>query len=102
VVQHLYFISSLSSLSLTIKRWENHRQRSDQPMKDDLKDSLSAIRDKKLKTINPATEEVLNEYELISKGQLNDTINKSKYTRADFLYSLDLLRNYERKSLYDT
>ena len=54
-------------------------------MKDDVaKDSLSApattatnSNHKKLKTINPATEEVLNEYELISKEQLNDTVKKS-------------------------
>jgi acyl-CoA reductase-like NAD-dependent aldehyde dehydrogenase len=52
---------------------------------------------KKLKTINPATEEVLNEYTIISKEQLNDTVKKSKNVflewkrdidkRADFLSS---------------
>src|SRR3954467_12520612 len=70
-------------------------------MKDDVKDSLSApttaITDKKLKTINPATEEVLNEYTIISKEQLNDTVKKSKNAflewkkdidkRVDFLYA---------------
>jgi hypothetical protein len=71
-------------------------------MKDDVKDSAPTTtkatnnNDKKLKTINPATEEVLNEYELISKGQLNYTVKKSKNAflewkedidkRADFLY----------------
>jgi hypothetical protein len=45
-------------------------------MKDDIvKDSLSttattATNNKKLKTINPSTEEVLNEYTIISKEQL--------------------------------
>src|SRR5436190_2159649 len=34
----------------------------------------SSTSNKKLKTINPATEEVLNEYELFSKEQLNDTV----------------------------
>ena len=53
--------------------------------------------DKKLKTINPTTEEVLNEYTIVSKEQLKDTINKSKNAfvewkkdidkRADFLYA---------------
>ncbi|MFL6456723.1 MAG: aldehyde dehydrogenase family protein, partial [Nitrososphaeraceae archaeon] len=72
-------------------------------MKDDMvKDSLSttattASTHKKLKTINPATEEVLNEYTIISKEQLNDTVKKSKNAflewkedidkRADFLYA---------------
>ena len=54
---------------------------------------------KKLKTINPATEEVLNQYELISKETLNDIVKKSKHAfleewkekdidkRADFLYA---------------
>ncbi|HZC20967.1 MAG TPA: NAD-dependent succinate-semialdehyde dehydrogenase [Nitrososphaeraceae archaeon] len=53
--------------------------------------------DKKLKTINPATEEVLEEYELIGKEQLNDIVKKSRDAflewkedidkRADFLYA---------------
>ena len=52
---------------------------------------------KKLKTINPSTEEILNEYELISKEQLNDIVDNSKKAflgwkedidkRADFLYA---------------
>jgi acyl-CoA reductase-like NAD-dependent aldehyde dehydrogenase len=62
---------------------------------------------KKLKTINPSTEEILNEYELISKEQLNDTVQKSKKTflewkedidkRADFLYAFakELRKNKE-------
>ncbi|HZE78894.1 MAG TPA: hypothetical protein VE089_10145 [Nitrososphaeraceae archaeon] len=32
---------------------------------------------KRLKRLNPATEEVLNEYDQISKEQLNDTVKKS-------------------------
>src|ERR671939_1900868 len=57
----------------------------------------SSTSNKKLSTINPATEEVLNEYELITKEQLNDTVKKSKNAflewkqdidkRADFLYA---------------
>src|SRR5918911_137029 len=60
-------------------------------------DRTSGISNKKLKTINPATEEVLNEYELFSKEQLNDIVKKSKKAflewkedidkRADFLYA---------------
>jgi acyl-CoA reductase-like NAD-dependent aldehyde dehydrogenase len=44
----------------------------------DVKDSSSTTIDKKLKTINPATEEVLNEYTIISKEQLNDTVKQSR------------------------
>jgi succinate-semialdehyde dehydrogenase/glutarate-semialdehyde dehydrogenase/succinyl-CoA reductase len=69
--------------------------------------SATATRDKKLKTINPATEEVLNEYVLISKEQLNGTVKKSKNAfsewkkdidkRADFLYAFakELRKNKE-------
>ena len=63
----------------------------------DVKDSSSTTIDKKLKTINPATEEVLNEYTIISKEQLNDTVKQSRNAflewkkdidkRADFLYA---------------
>src|ERR687885_415075 len=69
-------------------------------MKNGVKDSASATtatNNRKLKTTNPATEEVLNEYELISKEQLNDTVKQSKNAflewkqdidkRADFLYA---------------
>ncbi|MBV9668704.1 MAG: aldehyde dehydrogenase family protein, partial [Nitrososphaeraceae archaeon] len=69
--------------------------------KDIIKDSslslASGTMDKKLKTINPATEEVLEEYELIGKEQLNDIVKKSRNAflewkedidkRADFLYA---------------
>jgi succinate-semialdehyde dehydrogenase/glutarate-semialdehyde dehydrogenase/succinyl-CoA reductase len=77
-------------------------------MKDDVKDSTTtATTDKKLKTINPTTEEVLNEYTIISKEQLNDTVKKSKNAflewkkdidkRADFLYAFakELRKNKE-------
>jgi acyl-CoA reductase-like NAD-dependent aldehyde dehydrogenase len=86
----------------------NHQESSDKSMKDDVKDSLSTpTTDKKLKTINPATEEVLNEYTIISKEQLNDTVKKSKNAflewkkdidkRADFLYAFakELRKNKE-------
>jgi len=52
---------------------------------------------KKLKTINPATEEFLQEYTIISKEQLKEAVKKSKNAflewkenidkRADFLYA---------------
>jgi acyl-CoA reductase-like NAD-dependent aldehyde dehydrogenase len=67
-------------------------------IKDSLSESTStATTDKILKTINPATEEVLNEYALISKEQLNDKVKRSKDAflewkrdidkRVDFLYA---------------
>jgi acyl-CoA reductase-like NAD-dependent aldehyde dehydrogenase len=31
-----------------------------------------------LKTINPATEEVINRYEIITKEQINDKVNKAR------------------------
>jgi acyl-CoA reductase-like NAD-dependent aldehyde dehydrogenase len=84
------------------------QESSDKSMKD-VKDSLSTpTTDKKLKTINPATEEVLNEYTIISKEQLNDTVKKSKNAflewkkdidkRADFLYAFakELRKNKEK------
>jgi acyl-CoA reductase-like NAD-dependent aldehyde dehydrogenase len=59
--------------------------------------TIATNNDKKLKTINPATEEVLEEYTIISKEQLNDIVKKSKNAflewkkdidkRADFLYA---------------
>ena len=51
----------------------------------------------KLRTINPATEQVLNEYEIITRDQLNNSVNKARQAflewknninrRADFLYA---------------
>jgi acyl-CoA reductase-like NAD-dependent aldehyde dehydrogenase len=31
-----------------------------------------------IKTVNPATEEILNEYEIISKEQVNETVKQAK------------------------
>ena len=31
-----------------------------------------------IKTVNPATEEILNEYEMISKEQVNETVRQEK------------------------
>jgi acyl-CoA reductase-like NAD-dependent aldehyde dehydrogenase len=62
----------------------------------------------KLKTINPATEEILNEYEIISKEQVDDTVKKAKNAffewkkdidkRAEFLYAFakELRKNKEK------
>jgi acyl-CoA reductase-like NAD-dependent aldehyde dehydrogenase len=81
----------------------------------DAKDSLASssptstatTTDKKLRTINPTTEEVLNEYEIISKEQVNDTVKQSRNAflewkkdidkRADFLYAFakELRKNKE-------
>jgi acyl-CoA reductase-like NAD-dependent aldehyde dehydrogenase len=39
-----------------------------------------AVEDKRvaeLKTINPATEEVINRYEIITKDQINDKVKKA-------------------------
>ena len=51
----------------------------------------------KLKTINPATEQVLNEYEIFTKEQLDKLVKQARQTflewknnidrRAEFLYS---------------
>ena len=61
----------------------------------------------KLKTINPATEQVLNEYEIITKDQFNNSVNKARQAflewknnidrRADFLYAFakELRKNKE-------
>ena len=74
----------------------------------DVKNSLSSSpTDKKLRTINPATEEVLNEYTVIGKEQLSETVKKSKDAflewkkdidkRTDFLYAFakELRKNKE-------
>src|ERR687886_2602346 len=72
----------------------------------------SSTSNKKLSTINPATEEVLDEYELISKGQLNDIVKKSKNAflewkmdidkRADFLYAFAKEFRKNKESLAKT
>ena len=38
----------------------------------------------KIKTINPATEEVLNEYKILSKEQINDEVKKAKNVFQDW------------------
>ena len=43
----------------------------------------------KLKTINPATEQVLNEYEIITKDQLNNSINKARQAFLEWKNSVD-------------
>src|ERR671930_96340 len=89
----------------------NHQEGSDKSMKDDVRDSPSATTTasthKKIKTINPSTEEVLNEYTIINKEKLNDAVKKSKNAflewkedidkRADFLYGFakELRKNKE-------
>ena len=61
----------------------------------------------KLTTVNPSTEEVLKEYEIISKEQVNGTVKQAKNAflewknnidkRTDFLYSVakELRKNKE-------
>jgi acyl-CoA reductase-like NAD-dependent aldehyde dehydrogenase len=65
----------------------------------------------KLKTINPATEQVLNEYEIITKDQLNNSVNKARQAflewnnidrRADFLYAFAKELRKNKKSLART
>ena len=38
----------------------------------------------KVKTINPATEEVLNEYKIMTKEQINDKVKKARNTFQDW------------------
>jgi acyl-CoA reductase-like NAD-dependent aldehyde dehydrogenase len=38
----------------------------------------------KVKTINPATEEFLNEYKIMTKGQINDKVKKARITFQDW------------------
>ena len=76
-------------------------------MKDKDSASTSTTTDKKLRTINPSTEEVLNDYEIISKEQVNDIVKQSRNVflewkkdidkRADFLYAFakELRKNKE-------
>ena len=69
--------------------------------------SSSRSTNSKLKTINPATEQVLNEYDIISKEQLNKSVKQARQAflewknnidrRADFLYAFakELRKNKE-------
>src|ERR671926_737976 len=54
----------------------------------------SSTSNKKLSTINPATEEVLDEYELISKGQLSETVKKSKDAFLEWKKDIDKRAEY--------
>jgi acyl-CoA reductase-like NAD-dependent aldehyde dehydrogenase len=38
----------------------------------------------KVKTINPATEEVLNEYDIMTKEQINDKVKKAQNAFQDW------------------
>jgi hypothetical protein len=42
-----------------------------------LKEKGAAATAAELKTINPATEEVINRYEIITKDQINDKVKKA-------------------------
>jgi acyl-CoA reductase-like NAD-dependent aldehyde dehydrogenase len=42
------------------------------------------LNERKVKTINPATEEVLNEYEIMTKEQINDKIKKAQIAFQDW------------------
>jgi len=57
---------------------------------------MSATTNKKslLKTINPSTEEVLNEYTIINKEQLNDTVSKSKNAFLEWKEDIDKRTNF--------
>jgi hypothetical protein len=57
----------------------------------DAKDSLSAssATAKKLMTVNPATEEILNEYTIISADQLNEKVKISKNVFFEWKNDID-------------
>jgi succinate-semialdehyde dehydrogenase/glutarate-semialdehyde dehydrogenase/succinyl-CoA reductase len=52
----------------------------------------------KVKTINPATEEVLNEYKIMTKEQINDKVKKARITfqdwKKDASKRIDLLHDF--------
>ena len=52
----------------------------------------------KVKTINPATEEVLNEYDIMTKEQINDKVKKARITfqdwKKDASKRIDLLHDF--------
>jgi succinate-semialdehyde dehydrogenase/glutarate-semialdehyde dehydrogenase/succinyl-CoA reductase len=56
------------------------------------------LNEAKIKTINPATEEVLNEYKILSKEQINDEVKKAKNVfqvwRKDASKRADLLHDF--------
>jgi acyl-CoA reductase-like NAD-dependent aldehyde dehydrogenase len=49
---------------------------------------------KRLRTINPATEEVLKEYEIISKEQLDDAIKQSRDAFSEWKINIDKRTDY--------
>jgi len=67
-----------------------------------------------LKTINPATEEIINRYQIITKEQINDRIEKARKTfqdwkgdidkRTDYLYAFakELRKNKEQLAITAT
>jgi acyl-CoA reductase-like NAD-dependent aldehyde dehydrogenase len=56
------------------------------------------LNERKVKTINPATEEVLNEYEIMTKEQINDKVNKARIIfqdwKKDASKRIDLLHDF--------
>ena len=44
----------------------------------DNKEEIQNNRKSKLQTINPTTEQVLKEYEIMSKEQINDSVKKAR------------------------
>ena len=69
--------------------------------------STAAAAARQLKTINPATEEIINQYQIMTKEQINDKVKKARSTfqdwkrdidkRTDFLYAFakELRKNKE-------
>jgi acyl-CoA reductase-like NAD-dependent aldehyde dehydrogenase len=42
------------------------------------------LNERKIKTTNPATEEVLNEYKIMTKEQINDKVKKAQTAFQDW------------------
>jgi succinate-semialdehyde dehydrogenase/glutarate-semialdehyde dehydrogenase/succinyl-CoA reductase len=55
-------------------------------------------KDEKVKTVNPATEEVLNEYQIMTKQQINDKARKARNAfdewKKDTSKRIDLLHDF--------
>jgi acyl-CoA reductase-like NAD-dependent aldehyde dehydrogenase len=53
---------------------------------------------KKIKTVNPTTEEIIQEYEIIAKGEGNDRVRKARNTfqgwKKDSSKRTDLLHDF--------
>jgi acyl-CoA reductase-like NAD-dependent aldehyde dehydrogenase len=56
---------------------------------------------KTIKTINPATEEVLNEYKIMTKEQINDKVKKSGFGRELSRYGMLEFVNIKSVRFYD-